>query len=316
MSTKSIGEWYSKKVGLVDENGNKPNPEDGFIDKKVPKAVKDKLNTAFENLEKTGELIKFVKSNIFDPTIEVISDLKDIYESYQNISKLNEAKEDAANKHEDDTKKIKDVKITKEEKEAIEKARQNNIDLLKGSNDMTKNIESRKILLKTGELAQKILNFTGQGQFNNFIDKAFKFAGFIWHCMSDDAAIKKFYSSSGNEELDKLYQGREILKSKFNFDNDINISTERYEKEGDKIVVGNPQVRMLRNGLGFESDEELVKFLRLNIVNSLLFSASKFNPFEEPHLLAECTLTVLGLESAIGKTDNDTARKVFDKLSA
>ncbi len=316
MSTKSIGEWYSKKVGLVDENGNKPNPEDGFIDKKVPKAVKDKLNTAFENLEKTGELVKFVKNNVFDPTIEVIGDLKDIYESYQNISQLNEAQEKSAEKHDEDTEKIKKAKVSAEEKEAIEKARQNNIDLLKGGNDMTKNIESRKILLKTGELAQKILNFTGQGQFNNFIDKAFKFAGFIWHCMSDDAAIKKFYSSSGNEELDKLYQGREILKSKFNFDNDINISTERYEKEGDKIVVGDPQVRMLRNGLGFESDEELVKFLRLNIVNSLLFSASKFNPFAEPQLLAECTLTVLGLEKSIGKTDNDTARKVFEKLSA
>lgn len=52
------------------------------------------------------------------------------------------------------------------------------------------------------------------------------------------------------------------------------------------------------------------------MVNALLFSASKFNPLKEPKILAECTLTVLGLEKAVGKTDNETAMNVFNKLSA
>ena len=316
MSAKGIGEWYQKKVGLLDENGNKPKVEDGFIDKRVPEAVRKKLDTFLEAAEKSGDLIKTVKEAFFDPTVEVLGDFKDIYESYKNISELNEAKEKAGEKHKDDTEKIEKAKLSKKEKEIVEQARKNNLDLLNGGNDMTKNIESRKILLKSGELAQKILKYAGQEQFNKFIDKAFKFAGFIWHCISDEKAIKKYYGSSGNEEVKELYSGREMLKDYFKYDQDIKFDSKNYETVNGKIVVGKQELRMLKNGLGFESEEELVKYLRLNIVNSLLFSSSKYNPFEETRLLAECTLTVLGLESAIGKTDNDTAKRVFEKLCA
>ena len=316
MSAKGIGEWYQKKVGLLNENGEKPKVEDGFIDKRVPDVVKQKLDTFLLAAEKSGQLIKTVKEAFFDPSIEVLGDFKSIYESYKNISELNEAKEKSGKKHESDNEKIEKAKLSKEEKEAVEQARQNNIDLLNGGNDMTKNIESRKILLTTGELAQKILKYAGQDQFNKFIDKAFKFAGFIWHCISDEKAIKNYYGSSGNEEVKELFRGKEILMDQFKYDNDIKFDSTRYETENGKVIVGKQELRMLKNGLGFESEEELVKFLRLNIVNSLLFSSSKFNPLEETRLLAECTLTVLGLESSIGKTDNDTARKVFDKLSA
>ena len=48
--------------------------------------------------------------------------------------------------------------------------------------------------------------------------------------------------------------------------------------------------------------------------NSMIFSASKFNPIEESRILAECTLTVLGFEKEIGKADSETASKIFLKL--
>ncbi len=63
-----------------------------------------------------------------------------------------------------------------------------------------------------------------------------------------------------------------------------------------------------------ERSEELSDFLKLGMVHSLLFSASKFNPLEEARILAECILTILGHKDDVGKTDTDTAVKVFHRL--
>ncbi|MBR1861099.1 MAG: hypothetical protein IJ796_04480 [Lachnospiraceae bacterium] len=329
MSTKKLGDWYSEKMGLKDKEDDKEDDkkdenakeaEDkeklGFIDSHIPEGLRKELVGYLEAAEKSGEMLKWVKESVFDPGMEMLSDMKDMYESYRNISKLSESREKAKEKHDEDSEKINGAGLSEEKRKAVEKARQNNLDLLKGSSDMTKNIESRKILLKTGDLAQKILSAVGEGEFNSFIDKAFKFAGFIWHCMSDRKAVTAYYSASGKEDLEKILDGKDRFKQKFRYDNDVKIKNERNLAPDGNLIVGSKEMETLTNGMGFEEEEELVKFLRLNMVNALLFSASKFNPLKEPKILAECTLTVLGLEKAVGKTDNETAMNVFNKLSA
>jgi hypothetical protein len=62
--------------------------------------------------------------------------------------------------------------------------------------------------------------------------------------------------------------------------------------------------------------DEFADYLRLNMVHSLLFSASKFNPLKQPRLIATTALKILGMEDAINKTDSDTALKLFRKLQA
>ena len=46
----------------------------------------------------------------------------------------------------------------------------------------------------------------------------------------------------------------------------------------------------------------------------MLFSASDYNVLEEPKIMARVTMTVLGLEDSIGKTDSETAMKIYTKL--
>lgn len=50
------------------------------------------------------------------------------------------------------------------------------------------------------------------------------------------------------------------------------------------------------------------------MVYSLMFSSSVYNPMKASRILAECTMTVLGFEDLIGKTDSDTALKIFNGL--
>ena len=50
------------------------------------------------------------------------------------------------------------------------------------------------------------------------------------------------------------------------------------------------------------------------MVHSLMFSISKFNPLKASQILAECTMAVLGLDKEIGKTDSETAMKIFNEL--
>ena len=71
---------------------------------------------------------------------------------------------------------------------------------------------------------------------------------------------------------------------------------------------------MLRTAQGFERNEELSDYLKLNMVYSLMFSSSVYNPMKASRILAECTMTVLGFEDLIGKTDSDTALKIFNGL--
>ena len=81
---------------------------------------------------------------------------------------------------------------------------------------------------------------------------------------------------------------------------------------GYQIKTG--QLDMLQRALGFERREEFADYLRLNMVNSLLFSASDNNPLKQPKILAKVALAVLGLEDLIGKTDAESAQKIFEKL--
>ena len=71
---------------------------------------------------------------------------------------------------------------------------------------------------------------------------------------------------------------------------------------------------LLQHGQGFERKEELVDYLKLNMIHSLIFSASKYNPLKQTRIVAECALTVLGLEEYIGKTDAAAANEIFKRL--
>ena len=175
----------------------------------------------------------------------------------------------------------------------------------------------RKILSSIGSLAEKSAKFATQfeaADFSKLIGAAFRTADFFWKCFADNKTVYQYYSQAGNPVLEKLVMGKNTLQNT-NVGQKL-MKDENHSYKDGAMEVGKQEFRLVRNGQGFETDEEIADYLKLNMVHSMLFSASKFNPLKESRILAECTLTILGLEDCIGKSDNDTAIKVYNKLKA
>ena len=73
-------------------------------------------------------------------------------------------------------------------------------------------------------------------------------------------------------------------------------------------------LQIIQTAKGFESETELASFVGMNVVHSLLFSASNDNPLEEPRIRARAVLVALGMKDIIGQRSSAVALEVFKKL--
>ena len=306
MSTKSIGEWYTGKAEAFEQK----------VDDLLPDFVKSSVTNVLKAAEKSGELLEWAKTYA-NPVISMLGDFKDIVESSINIHTINKTRDEAAEKSGEDQAKIENLNASKSKKMLLTDVLNNNKALVSGGTDMTKNIESRKIVKAGGTIIGKIAEYAGAEGAGKIVDKVVDLANYFWHCMSDKHAMEDCYSGAGNGTVKDIYGAREKVEERFQNDYDAKklVSKTSYKKDSKgNIKVGGDQLDLIQNAQGFERQEELIDFVRLNMVHAILFSASDYNPFEEPRILAKCTLAVLGLDSAIGKTDNETAVSVFKKL--
>ena len=306
MSTKSLGEWYTNKAEAFEQK----------VDDLLPDFVKSSVTNVLKAAEESGDLLEWAKTYV-NPVISMIGDFKDIVEASINIKKISDAKDEAAGKIAEDKAKIDNLDASQEKKNAVQDTLNNNTALVRGGTDMTKNIQSRKILSTAGNVAGKIAEYAGAEGTQELVNKVVDVVNYFWHCMSDKNAVKDYYQGAGNGTVKDLYTAREKVEKQFSFNPDKNKLVSKHSTKTDakgNIIVGNTQLDLIQNAQGFERQEELVDFIRLNMVHAILFSASDYNPFETPRILAKCTLAVLGLEDAIGKTDNETAVSVFKKL--
>ena len=309
MSAKKIGELYEGASTWSDEKAEYLNKI--CIDSHIPEKLRNILDGTLEALEKSKDFLdaagKYVGAGA-----DLIGGILEIVNSSRNIIQLKNVKKGAGEAVSEDDTKMAGIDIEKYSKELVEYARGNNASLMNVANELTQDKEGRKILSTIGDLAAKGTEFAGLKGYDKVIEKAFKLADFIWKCFADRKMIYGYYAEAGNATLQRLIDGESNLHGKLIYEKYMN--KEEHKKTGGKTEIHGKEVRLLRNGQGFERDEEMGDYLKLNIVHSLLFSASKFNPLKQPRLLAECTLTILGLKDAIGKTDSETAEQIFNKL--
>lgn len=123
-----------------------------------------------------------------------------------------------------------------------------------------------------------------------------EFVVFIRCMMIDNDLLKQYYEKS-DEEVRRI-------KERLN-------SVGKY-RETSFFNYSNMQV--IQKAKGFENITELAAYAGMNIVQSLLFSASKENSLKETKIRAVAILATLGMKDAIGKRDSKTALKVFKKL--
>ena len=315
MSAKTLGEYYGKSEEWS-ENKIK-FVSNFFIENAIPDDLEKILQGACNVMETSKEFLSAV-SEYTNFGAAVFGDFMNIVGSVSNIKKLNAVKKDAKEKEAGDKEKVEGIDFTKYDKELVEFAQGNNSALMYVAGDLTKQAEGRKILATIGDLGvkgAKLAKKLGAADFSKLIGAAFRTADFFWKCFADNKSVYQYYTREGSGILDKLLSGNARLKNTNVGQKLAKEESREYDKDN-KTVVTSKEFRLIRNGQGFERDDEIADYLKLNMVHSLLFSSSKFNPLEQPRLLAECTLTIMGLSDCVGKTDNETALTIFKKLSA
>ncbi|MCR5251280.1 MAG: hypothetical protein K6E50_11800 [Lachnospiraceae bacterium] len=307
IGAEKLGEWYTAGTDWVSETDEK-------LLKSMPKGMQESLDKLLNGLDNMGEILTIV-SGYLTPAIGILGDFKNMWESYQNIKELKEKKEKAGEAAKQDDELIAGVDVDEKTRQLIEMARDNNYALLEANNSMVGSIEGRKIVDSVANVVNTGLELGGIEGVETVIKAAADFVKFIYKCMSDKKALLEYYEKGGAGDVERIMDGQKRMDERMQSWNGKSADTldiTRNDKNDYKI--SSDGLDQLQHGLGFERREEFADFLRLNMVNSLLFSASKYNPLQKPRLLATCALTILGLESEIGKTDAETAEKIFAKL--
>ncbi len=146
-------------------------------------------------------------------------------------------------------------------------------------------------------------------------------ARFIMSVCSDKKMMDKYFSEAGpfGKEIADL-KGENIKKiiddQQFR---DIHGSSEFMQeaalKESDADglkAMSNSEI--FRKAYGFKDFSEQASYVGWNIVQTLLFCASPFSTRPEQFMRASLLLSAIGCKDVIGKQDDASAQKVYDKL--
>lgn len=319
ISVKKLAEWYKP----AEDNAEKKDDNGGAFsflkDENISKELKDKLNGALDFLSSSADFLE-AAGGYLNSAIDVIADFRNIVEHSKNILELESTREDAKElKSKDDEKianAVKDKKLDKDEQDKLKDAQENNVALMDANTTMNKSIEGRKIVNSVAELTKKGLNFAGI-ETGNLLNKAADLVNFFYKCVSDRESLKTYLKTGAMGHVEQILEGRRRHQYDVNQNlaEKYQLKSKSYEKDENGLYnLDNSDLTMIMNASGFERMEEFADYLRLNMVHSLLFSASKFNPLEQPKLIAKTALKILGLEDLIDKTDSESAMKIFRKL--
>ncbi|MBR3307889.1 MAG: hypothetical protein IKI75_11650 [Lachnospiraceae bacterium] len=312
ISAKTLGEWYTAADEWVED---KKDTVFGFVaDDHLPAEVKDTMDQLLNIAENTTEVLEKV-AGYLTPAIGILGDIKNMWEARNNMKELDEKKAEAGELKKNDDDLIGGVDVTEKTRQILEEAREENALLLNTNNTDVKNIQKRNMLGSAANVVKGGLKLAGVNGADKAVDAVADFIKFIHKCMTDKDAVMNYYKSGGSGAVSKLLDGQMKMAEVFHTNNGIEVKSMDIDIVGtNNYSIGKNGLKELQHGLGFERQGELADHVRLCMVNALLFSASKFNPLKQPRLLAITALKVLGVEDAIGKTDAETAMRVFTKL--
>jgi hypothetical protein len=316
ISATKLAGWYTTGEEWV--NDKRDAMRDFMNDDNISDGLKNKLNSVLDNLSNSAAFLDAAKG-YFDAGIDLLGDFKNIVESAKNIMELEATRKEAAElKGEDDEKidkAVKEKNLDKKEQKKLKEAQNNNVALMNANTTMNKSIQGRAIVNSVAELTKKGLNLAGI-ETGEILEKAADLVNFFYKCVSDRKSLIEYYKTGAMGQVARILRGKS--------ENETDLTNSGFKTKGKTYTQDEngqynldfDDINMLMNASGFERMDEFADYLRLNMVHSLLFSASKFNPLKQPRLIATTALKILGMEDAINKTDSDTALKLFRKLQA
>lgn len=248
-----------------------------------------------------------------------VTHIQNITKSAANIKMIRDSRAvSGASRVEDDNKleKAKDRRLTEKQAAKVKAIVDKHRDLGGLGNEIATALQSFNITeealnlaFETAAIAGGKLNF-GQNMLAASIKAGLEFAMYAIRVVTDRTALNGYFidTASGSAVVDKLKAGfqkagnTKMLKT---IDERI-----KAHKEG-KVDVNTSLVDIISDARGYEHTSELVENTGMSLAQSIVFSASRFNPMAETRITAITVMSVMGLADQIGDTSPSTVEKLF-----
>lgn len=293
------------------------------------KEAVDKLKTAEEFVYQGADFINvgmtyFTKG--FDYAKKCTAFVKNISQSAENIKSINKGAQDSKEHREEDKKKLKKAGEKRLNERQLEKA--------KGAHEMHQAYGGMSETITTAiqgfNIASDVINFTidsintwgGKLSYpasllSKAIQDGLEIAMFAMRVCTDRKALQDYFFTT-DDGLKSVHEIREGCRK---------ADTESARQNGKKIdnmlldyglstqISNVNMIDIIADSKGYEHTSELVEDVGMNMAQSLVFCASKFNPMMETKIMAMTVMSVMGLSPAeIGQTSPEITRKLFESF--
>jgi len=233
-----------------------------------------------------------------------------------NISALDQTKKQSESFKTIDKGKLENAKTNGRLDEGQLKKARNAADKNQGMADLSMNISktmqkmglgmtSIKVATRIISAAVDISGFT-DGMISKAVNCGLAFAMFAIRVLTDKNALKEYYTQTdaGKREVEKIRNGyinagKTKLLNKFN-------------KETDPKTASTDLISMISQAKGYEDTSELVANTGMSMAQSIIFSASEFNPMGQSKVMAITVMSVMGLSHLIGNTSPGAVEQLYN----
>ena len=258
-----------------------------------------------------------------------ITHVKNIVQTAKELGTLKKGSSDAKTHREEDDEKLEKAGEKRLNERQKEKAKNTN-EMHRGMGGMAEAITKD---LKGIGIAQEVINFAVEtvSTFAGKVGYPFKLATkliqdgmelalYAIKVCTDRKALQDYFFTTADGQ-------RTVNKLKVGFDNSKSEGSKSAEKNSRKIdtvmkdynyktqLSNVDMVDVISDSMGYEHTSELVEDVGMNMAQSLVFCASKFNPMMETKIMAMTVMTVMGMSKQdIGNTSPDVTRRLFEKF--
>lgn len=243
-------------------------------------------------------------------------DVTSIASYASNLNALAYAKEQGAEEKSKDKDKLAKAKnrgrLDDDQLKKAQIAADKNQGMTEVAASISKTMQKMGISQNAIDLAVRVVSIAtdGTGITGNMITKVVNsgiaFATFAIRIFTDENALKEYYThtDAGKREVEKIMKGYQASgKAKL---------LNKFKKEADPKTASLDLISMISEAKGYEDTSELVENTGMSMAQSIIFSASEYNPMGESKIMAITVMSVMGLGHLVGDTSVDAVQQLFN----
>ena len=290
-------------------------------------------SSALSMVSATAKTVTAIGGEALLQTASGISGLYNVVVSGGNIKNLSKDLEASDElKKESQEKKAKASKVQTEAQKMVTSETQLNKEWIlnevaegavKSANarDILETVTSFVDVLSGSSFGISAFTNTFTGGIKSIVNETLHTARFIMSVCQDKKLMDKYFSDEGplgkeiqairGENIDNIMKDQQFREEKGSRD----LMKEAVLRKKETEFMGKmSNTELFRKAYGFKDFSEQASFVGWNIVQTLMQACSPFGTDPVQFMKASMLLAAIGCKDVIGKQDNESAQKVFDRL--